>query len=134
MIFKWEKNLVPFGRQQFRINSGAAFFMLVVLAIAIGSAGTAIGKPSCCAVGGAGGWSADDKLNEIGSNDANSVQQYSENVLQNQSKNEQKKVVPSADDATISAKSSKPFETLVNLSEIHNSNVILDDIHSRKAT
>ncbi|VVB64224.1 Rhodanese-like domain protein [uncultured archaeon] len=126
MIFKVEKNIVHFGRQQFRINSGAAFFILVVLAIAVGSAGTAIGKPSCCTVGGAGGWSADDKLNEIGSNSANSVQQNSENVLQNPSTNEQKKVVPSADDAAISAKSLKQVETLANLSEIHNSDVILD--------
>jgi len=126
MIFKVEKNLVHFGRREFRINSGAAFFILVVLAIAIGSAGTAIGKPSCCTVGGAGGWSADDELNKIGSNDANSVQQNSDNVLQNPSTNEQKKVVPSADDAAISAKSLKQVETLANLSEIHNSDVILD--------
>ena len=126
MIFNSGKILVHFGRQQFRINSGAAFFILVVLAIAVSSAGTAVGKPPCCTVGGSGGWSADDVLNEMGSNDANSVQSNSESILQNPGASEQKKVEPSADDAAISAKSGKQAGTLANLSEIHNSDVLLD--------
>jgi hypothetical protein len=40
---------------------------VAILAVALGSAGIAIGVQPCCAVGSSGGWSGEDLLNNMGS-------------------------------------------------------------------
>ncbi len=121
MMFKAENILAYLKRRQLETISGAIFFMMVVLAIAISTQGIVQGELPCCTVEGSGGWSAADKLNEMSSN---------EDILQTSSVSEQKMLESSADNAPVSTKSGKQVEaqinTQVNLSDIKNSDVILD--------
>ncbi|NMB84756.1 MAG: hypothetical protein GYA29_00725 [Methanothrix sp.] len=130
MILKTEKILAHLKRLQPKVNSGVMLFIMVVLAIAIGVQGIAQGEPPCCTVEGSGGWSADDKLSEIGSNGVDSVKEKSVDVIQISSANKQKTGEPSADNAPVSIKSGKQVGTEINTQtnsfDAKNSDVILD--------
>jgi len=56
-------------------KSSVVILTVAILAVALGSAGIAMGVPPCCAVGGSGGWSGEDLLNNMGSSVSDNQQE-----------------------------------------------------------
>jgi thiosulfate/3-mercaptopyruvate sulfurtransferase len=62
------------GRRQSMNHSHVVILTIAILAVALSNAGIAMGVPPCCAVGGSGGWSGEDLLNNIGSEGSDNQQ------------------------------------------------------------
>jgi thiosulfate/3-mercaptopyruvate sulfurtransferase len=75
LSFEKGKSSVFLGLRQSMKNQLVPVILAVsILAVALGSAGLAVAGPSCCAVGGSGGWSGADLLDNMGSGDSDNQQ------------------------------------------------------------
>jgi thiosulfate/3-mercaptopyruvate sulfurtransferase len=88
LSFEKGKDSIFLGRRQSMKNQYLVGILAAVI-LAVGSASIAMGSPSCCAAGGAGGWSGADLLNNMGSED---------------SYNQQAKISPAASSEPVASK------------------------------
>jgi len=125
--FKIGKGSVfPGLRQSMKDQLVPVILTIAILAVALGSASLAVASPSCCAVGGSGGWSGADLLDNMGSEDSDNQQAKIAGPSPSSKPVESKQVIFTDVDAPSTNESEGSRGILIQPSQVSNKDVILN--------
>jgi len=127
LSFKTGKGSVFLGlRQSMKNQLVAVILAIAILAIALGSASLAVASPSCCAVGGSGGWSGADLLDNMGSEDSDDQQAKIASPSASSEPVESKQAISPDVDASKKDRLEGSEGILIQPSQVTNGDVILN--------